>query len=116
MPWVQIQTTGPGGGSHSTSVSVGSGGRKRLLRIQRGGIEIIKRNHGGPPRDESDLPRTDRLFFDGQDMHGIEEDLDVLLTYDGIPANTERMPGNILDRHGGPGQHCYLPLDALKDF
>ena len=72
---------------------VGGGGRKRALRKERNGVQAIKIQRGVSANQEADLPERQRLIFNCHGEGPVKEGFDEVLTEDGIPLDSQRMPG-----------------------
>src|SRR4029077_5716242 len=95
---------------------IGGGGRKRALEKERNGVQTIEIQRGISANQESDLPGRQRLIFDRHDEFPVKEGFDKVLTEDGIPLDSQRVPGNRFGHNRRSHEACLLSIYHSAHF
>jgi len=81
---------------------IGSWGRKRSLRKKRNGVYAIKIERCLTANQEPNLTDRQRLIFNRYDELPVKEGFDKVLAENGVPLDSQRMPGNRFGRNRRP--------------
>ena len=72
---------------------IGCRSRKRAVREQRNSVQAIETQRGGSANHETNLADGQRLILNCHGEHAVKEGFDKIFTQDGIPLNSQCMPG-----------------------
>ena len=75
---------------------IGSGGGKWTLRKKRNGVQAIEIQRCLSPNQNPDLPHRQRLIFNCHGELSVKEGFDKVLADDGIPLDSQHVPGAAL--------------------